>query len=91
MSGAKSRTPLSPRERAIDALQEAQWEADRASRALEDAIEALRNPRSPAFTTEEHTDAVERLIRVSKSLLNEDGVFTRYDLALAINDAEASL
>lgn len=81
-----SRRTMTARERAKDALEDALMEAQRAVSALEDALDdtALDEPSKPS-TGE---DATERLVIVAKSLLNEDGVYTRYDLALAIRTIE---
>lgn len=77
------------RQMARDALEEAISEARRAVDHLEQALDedALNEPGTgPAFVAE--ASATERLVTVAKSLLNDDGVYTRYDLALAIRDIE---
>ncbi|MHA0041535.1 hypothetical protein [Deinococcus sp. PEB2-63] len=71
----------------MDALEDALMEVRRAQSALEDALGSAEQGEEVADQQRDE-DKIDRLVRVSKSLLNEDGIFTRYDLALAIRDIE---
>lgn len=75
------------------ALRDALHDLDNASSSVDDALDALKQlgPDPEATENEPDPEALDHLFRVIRSIVNQDGVFDLYDLALASDDAKRDI